>query len=121
MFLKLSTNFGQKPSFSLDVFDVPVKNYLINEVRQLGHDPDEIDPVLDKAIERAKELLLQRFSAYSQSKFPIADNVIFEIVEFIKLLLNKSEFSRSTLTILLLFNNPLVTLLFVMLLLLPVV
>jgi len=29
----------------------------------------------------AKELLLQRFSAYSNSKFPIADNVIFEIVQ----------------------------------------
>ena len=67
MFLKLSTNFGQKPSFSLDVFDVPVKKYLINEVRQLGHDPDEIDPVLDKAIERAKELLLQ-----SREKLPLS-------------------------------------------------
>lgn len=44
------------PNPSLSVFDTPVKKSLMQYIRQTGHDPISLDPVVIPAIEEAKKL-----------------------------------------------------------------
>lgn len=42
---------------SLNVFDEPVKGFLESQIRDLGHNPDELRPVTDVALEEGKKLV----------------------------------------------------------------
>jgi len=47
-------------NFSLDVFDEPVKNFLKQQIKELGYDPHELLPVIEVAIEHAKKFVDNR-------------------------------------------------------------
>lgn len=52
----MPTSFSQN-NFSLDVFDEPVRKFLGSQIKELGFAPQELQPVVDKAIEGAKKVV----------------------------------------------------------------
>ncbi len=47
---------------SLNLFDEPVRRFLESQIRDLGHNPDELRPVIDVALEEGKSLVGKEIS-----------------------------------------------------------
>jgi hypothetical protein len=81
----------ESPStFSLDIFDSPVKDHLYFIVKSLGHDPHELLPVIEVAIKRAKELIRKPEESIFYPQI-IMYKIIEEALRYILGVLSQSE------------------------------
>lgn len=65
-----SQSLGLSKLSALEVFRAPTKNYLIQELEKIGHDPKQFEPVLEKAIDQAIEetdKLIQKTQNFTRS------------------------------------------------------
>lgn len=54
----------ESASSPLDAYDIPVENFLVEKLREGGHDPSELSPIIDSAIKEAKKQIEKKSPVY---------------------------------------------------------